>query len=149
MKRMWMAAAVAAVVLAGAARADFGGPPPATAPVSYPGAEYGNPDPGCQDRYGVHPLFRKLLWWKKDGDCGPGSCGAGGHAGGHFAGKGGCGPGGCGLGGRCGPGGCGAGGGVGTGMDGMGAPMGGTLVFPNHWYARGPRDYFMYDAPRR
>ncbi len=142
MKRMWMAAAVAAAVSAGAARADFGGPPPAAAPVSYPGAEYGASDPGCQDRYGVHPLFRRLLWWKKDGDCGPGGCAAGGHLAGRA---------GCGLGGRCGPGGCGAGGmgGMGGGYDGMGAPMGGTLVYPNHWYTRGPRDYFMLDLPRR
>jgi hypothetical protein len=151
MKRMWMAAAVVAAVSAGSARADFGGPMPPPMPTAYPGGMYGEGDPGCKERFGLHPLFKKAVWWKKD--CGDAGCGkAGGHFGGKghhggmFGGKGGCGPGGC-------PGGYGGGmwnGVPGSGMPGSpGAQRPGTLVFPHHWYARSPRDFFMYEAPRR
>lgn len=66
------------------------------------------------NQYGWNPILKKVLWWKKD-DCSKGNCG----------GKAGC------AGGNCGPG-------------ANGGPIGGTLVFPNHPFARSPRDYFMY-----
>ena len=64
--------------------------------------------------YGWNPMFKKLLWWKKS-DCSTGDCGKGSAC----------------AGGNCGPG----------GPPGI---TGGTLVFPNHQFARSPRDYFMF-----
>ena len=140
MKRIWMAvaAAVGLAVTAGGARADFGGPmAPAAPPVPAYGPGYGDPGSNTEDWYGLHPLLRKGLFWKKDTGCK--TCGKGGGCG-----KGGCGPGGY------GPYGAGMWNGQpGVGMPGTpGAAMPGTLVFPNHWYARSPRDYFMMDLPR-
>jgi hypothetical protein len=85
---------------------------------------WGTPVPGLQaakpqmpvgpvgDRYGYNPMLRHLMWWKKD-RCSPGD--------------------GC---NSCGPAGCGA-----PGM-GMMPGGGGMMAFPNHPYARSPRDWF-------
>jgi hypothetical protein len=35
------------------------------------------------------------------------------------------------------------------GYGGVGAPLTGPAAFPSHLYARGPRDYFMYDTDPR
>jgi hypothetical protein len=89
--------------------------------------------PDCahkEQRYGLLPIFRKAVWWKKDfgkpkgcSNCGPtvgGMYGYGGY-----------------------------GGVPGAGMPGTpGGQMPGTLVFPNHWYARSPRDFFMHGTGR-
>lgn len=63
MKRMMLAAAAVAG-LAMTAKADFGGPQ--APPAGYPGQPAGE---GCStcDKYGTHPLLRKLMWWKTDG----------------------------------------------------------------------------------
>lgn len=99
---------------------------------------------GCNDvRYGLHPTFKKLLWWQNDG-CS--TCGGGprlfGHTGGAnwnlFHRDGGCGRNGLFGGNNC------AGQPYGTNPYPNGVP--GTLVFPNHPYIRSPRDFFMSDA---
>ncbi|QEL16527.1 hypothetical protein [Limnoglobus roseus] len=66
-------------------------------------------------QYGWNPILKKIFWWKKS-DCSTGDCGKGGAC----------------KGGNCAP--------------PAGPPpfMGGTLVYPNHQFARSPRDYFMY-----
>lgn len=105
-------------------------------PTEFGGANvgYARHDP----RFGWHPLLRKLAFWKRDNTCG--TCGGGlfsrlrGRIGG--------------LGGGCGAGGCG-GDGFGHGGPAFnpypnGVP--GTLVFPNHYYTRSPRDFFMMDG---
>lgn len=80
-----------------------------------PGAGGGAAPPAnTANQYGWNPILKKVFWWKKD-DCSTGNCG----------GKAGC------PGGNCAP-----------AMGG--APVGGTLVFPQHQFARSPRDYFMY-----
>ena len=76
---------------------------------------------GCNDsRYGLNPFFRRLMFWKKDTQCGT-----------------------VGLRGR------GFGGGYGPGAGEEAAfnpyPNGvpGTLVFPNNPYIRAPRDWYL------
>ena len=65
-----MMAAAAVAGLAAMAKADFGGP--AMPPNGYPvqpamsGAPAGEGCSSC-DKYGTHPLLRKLCWWKADG----------------------------------------------------------------------------------
>jgi hypothetical protein len=152
MKRNWIAAAVALAVSAGAARADFGGPVMPPAPTAHPGGPmYGQQDPGARERYGLHPMLRRVVWWKADAggcaNCAPQAMGApmggGMPMGGYPMPM----PGGYGMGG-------GYGGGMGGGMPGAGMPgtpagqMPGTLVFPNHPYARSPRDFFMTEVRR-
>ena len=168
MQRFWIAAALGLAVSAGAAQADFGGPLMPPAPPNYPGGPMAGESPnGPRDRYGLHPLLRRVAWWSHDfggcQNCGPQSQPAmppvgmaspmpmppgGGHpmpmpmppGGGQPM------PGGYGMGGY-GPGVPGA---PGAGMPGTpGAQMPGTLVFPHHWYIRSPRDYFMSDARPR
>jgi hypothetical protein len=67
MNRMLLAAAALACVAVADARADWGATPPVPAyPYSAPpAAETSN-----VDRFGWHPVIRKVLWWKMDG----GSC---------------------------------------------------------------------------
>jgi len=92
----------------------------------------------CDGKYGIHPMFRKLFWWRKDCGCGekPRVLGRfGGLLGANAAG----------LASVRGP--------IdnGTPPPGIGYPgtpgagMPGTLVFPNHQYVRSPRDFFMQD----
>jgi hypothetical protein len=146
MKRLWTTVA-AAIGLAATARADFGGESPA-APPQMPGmynaGGYGQPPAPAPDKYGLNPILRRVVWWKKDfGGCA--NCGAPGHATvGGPAPYGGM-PYGAGV-----PYGGGMPGMMGgaPGMPGMGGQMPGTLVFPNHWYSRGPRDYFMMEPNR-
>ena len=122
MRRMWMAVA-AAVVTAGAGRADFGGPyiPPPAAPD--PENPYGPPP---ADKYGCHPALRKLFFWQKEAK--PAAPVSTPYPFGYGAGY--------------------------SGPPGVGYPgtpgnqMPGTLVFPNHQFNRGPRDYFMYEPGR-
>ena len=156
MKRLVLAA-LAAVGFAVTARADFGGPtvmprgqgqPPMMTPDEYRIQ---------QERYGLLPMLRRVVWWKPadpapapvpgqvphhpttgyvPGMSGPGMCqpGMGG-------------PGMYGAGMAPGMGGPGM---YGAGMYGPGM-MGpqGTLVFPHHPFARSPRDYFMWEPGRR
>lgn len=156
MKRIWLAviAAVAGLSVATEARADFGGPPIVPASHNHgaipeamggvPMYNEGVPAPAPAERYGLLPIFKKS-WWKKEKDpCANGACGSAKHSHGH-------GPGVIhGLFAPMGPSAYGAGpygGPPGVGMPGTpGAGMPGTLVFPNHPYARSPRDYFMWDA---
>jgi hypothetical protein len=77
------------------------------------------------DRYGFHPSFRKLLFWKKDkgegcSDCGGAGIGYG-KGGGEMY--------------NAGPG--------GPPMMGPANPQMGTLVFPQHTFVRSPRDWYM------
>ena len=150
MNRYWITAAVALAMSAGAAQADFGGPMAPPPPTAYPGGMmHGQPDPGLHERYGLHPMLRRVVWWKADAggcaNCAPKGVGApvgGMPMGGYPM------PGGYGMGGGHGMGG-GYGGVPGAGMPGTPAgQMPGTLVFPHHWYARSPRDYFMSDVRR-
>lgn len=140
MNRIWLAVAAAAGVVATAdvSRADFGGPPVGPPPAMYGSGGCG---PECEGRYGLLPLFRKAIWWKKDsGGCGTSK---------HGPRMGGCGPGGCGWGGGHGGYGTGYPMTPGVGYPGTpGAQMPGTLVFPNHPFNRGPRDYFMWEPGR-
>jgi hypothetical protein len=78
-------------------------------------------------RYGWNPLFRKLAFWKRDNACGT-------SGGGLFSR----------LRGLCGANAAGAGAGAEFNPYPNGVP--GTLVFPNHYYARSPRDFFMMDG---
>lgn len=113
MSRFLFALAVCAVVAASDARADFGTPPaPAQASA---GAAAGESSVG---QFGWNPIFKRMAFWKKKGDCNTGNCADG----------------------KCGPR---PGAGV-PGIPGNGMAMPGTLVFPTHPYARSPRDYFMY-----
>jgi hypothetical protein len=81
-----------------------------------PGPGYGPTADTGADRYGWHPIFRKLLWWQRD------ECGNRGWKGGkHVVAP---------------P----------YGVYGNPAGMPGTLVFPNHHYNRSPRDFFMLDV---
>ena len=74
--------------------------------------------PNAEEVYGLHPAIRKLFFWKKD----VGACKN------------------CKKQAPLPPG-------YGT-PGGPGGPQVGTLVFPNHPYARSPRDYFMYEPGR-
>ena len=146
MKRMMIAAAAALGVFAGSASADPGGyapPGPAAGgasagPIGAPGTLFGpGMDSGtAPDRFGFHPLIKKLF--HKGGcsscgggqDCGknplrnPGNWGAGGY-------------------GQNGP--AYNPGGFPPGAYGPNVPMQGTLVFPHQPFVRSPRDYFMLD----
>jgi hypothetical protein len=95
------------------------------------------PSGECEGRYGLLPLFRKAIWWKKDcGGCSGSGCGG---KPGLFGKAGGYGMGGYGY-GMAHPG---------VGYPGTpGAQMPGTLVFPNHPFNRGPRDFFMWEPGR-
>lgn len=84
---------------------------------------------GCKDcdpRFGVNPFFKKLMFWKKDTQCG--TCGR--------------------LLGGCGGKNC-----AGMPVGGHGGPafnpypegVPGTLVYPYNPYIRSPRDWFMQD----
>jgi hypothetical protein len=79
MRKLVFAAAVAAGVglSAADARAQFSGPPVHEMTGPGPGCEGGGcGKDGCH--YGLHPLLKKLLWWKKDDGCGKGGkCGKG------------------------------------------------------------------------
>jgi hypothetical protein len=91
---------------------------------------FGGACPECEraKRFGVNPLLQRLAFWKKDTECG--TCGIGGKL------KG------C-VGGLCGNNCGGSNGGAGYGGFNPypnGVP--GTLVFPQHPYARSPRDWF-------
>ena len=76
---------------------------------------------GSCEKYGWHPLLKIKNWFGKKKTCD--SCGKHGpRLGGH------------------------SGYGSGAGYGGLPADqMPGTLVFPNHPYARSPRDFFMYE----
>lgn len=157
MKRIWLTVA-AAIGLAASARADFGGPPPASPPQQMPdiynAGGYGQPPTPAPDKYGLNPILRRVVWWKKNfggcANCGP----QGGAPVGNPMPYGGM-PYGGGMPGM--PGGGMPYGGMpgmmgGAGMPGMpgmpGGGMPGTLVFPNHPYSRSPRDYFMAEPGR-
>ena len=80
--------------------------------------------PSCGDkRFGLHPMFTRLMFWKRNTPCG--SCGG-------IAGKLGC------KGGNCA--GVPTGGGAAFNPYPNGTP--GTLVFPYNPYIRSPRDWF-------
>ena len=82
-------------------------------------------------RFGWNPLFRKLAFWKQSNGCG--TCGSNGL----FSR----------LRGLCHGGGCGNSGyGQAPAFNPYPNGVPGTLVFPNHWYTRSPRDFFMLDA---
>jgi hypothetical protein len=98
MRRMLLAFAVV-MGFAAMAEANWGTPPVPSQPTG--------------NVYGWNPIFKKVLWRKKDNACSSGQCGGYGHGG---------------------PG------------AGMGNQPQGTLVFPNHPYARSPRDFFMWEA---
>jgi hypothetical protein len=136
MNRM-IAAAVAVLGLAGAAFAQTpAGPIQGVAAPGCAGCGAGGGfgssgigwGGGCKDcdpKFGVNPLFKKLMFWKKDTACG--TCG-------RLLGRGGC------LGNNC----------AGVGVGGAafnpypnGVP--GTLVYPYNPYIRSPRDWFMQD----
>jgi hypothetical protein len=136
MKRMILAAAAAAG-LAMSARADFGGPAVPSQGSSQPmtPAEYRIQ----QDRYGLLPMLRKVVWWKPTAPA-PGTPTAGvphhpttGHVPGMAGPM-------MGHPGMYGPG---------MGYPGMAGQPQGTLVFPHHPFARSPRDYFMWEPGRR
>lgn len=114
MNRMLLAlAAVTCGIAAGDARADWGGTPP---PVpAYPYTAPPETPKSTADRYGWHPMARKILWWRMDG----GTC--------------------KGCGGGCK--GCEAP----PPPYGVYPNMPGTLVFPNHQFNRSPRDFFMWE----
>lgn len=139
MKKILFAMAVAAgvVVSSNGANAQWGGPPGAGGmpggmgmgmpPGGMQGMPYG-PPPGASmapsgggaSPYGWNPMFKKVLWWKKDSSS---PCGKNGK-------------------------GCADANAVpapGSGLPGSpGASMPGTLVFPQNPYIRSPRDFFMY-----
>jgi hypothetical protein len=151
------------------------------APAGYPVAEAspvvmggGCPAGSCDRKFGLHPVLKKLMWWRADCGCQekPRILGNfGGLMGGNAAGRAilanggigtrGAGPFASGLGGA-GYGGPGAYGGLGDRIRAANAPgpipepgigypgtpgagMPGTLVFPHHQYVRSPRDFFMQD----
>jgi hypothetical protein len=102
-------------------------PADACAPPALPaGGDCGCPVCERERRYGINPLLKRLMIWKKDNVCGV--CGIKGKLAGCLRGCRNCGfvtpP-------------------PGIGYPGTpGAQMPGTLVFPNHYYSRSPRDWF-------
>ena len=127
MKRLLSAVAAAVAVLTAAGDAQAAGPLNGVAPTGVYAP--GTPD-GVEGRYGVLPWLRKGFFFKSGGGCA--GCGQpGGGCGG--AGQPGCGP--------VAPVGAGVPGYPQQGQPGAGMP--GTLVFPNHPFARSPRDFFM------
>ena len=130
MKRFVFAVAAAIALLAVGGNARAAGPLNGTVPtgVYTPAAA-----DGIEARYGVLPWLRKGFFFKSGGGC----AGCGQQA------QGGC--------GGVGQPGCGPVAPVGAGVPGYpqqgqpGAGMPGTLVFPNHPFARSPRDFFMYE----
>jgi hypothetical protein len=99
------------------------GPGPVASPYAVPvyGMAPPAPDEANGNRYGLHPVLKRLFHIKSD-SCGGGGCGDG--AGGKF-GK------------HKGPP-------APTPMYNNPA-QGGTLAFPQHPYVRGPRDFFLND----
>ncbi len=95
-------------------------------------AGYGQASVGCtgcgSGKYGLNPLFARLLFWKKDNACGMG-CGKLGRS---LFGCNNC----------AGMGGYGHGG---AGFNPYPNGVPGTLVFPNHQYIRSPRDWYMQE----
>jgi hypothetical protein len=93
-------------------------------------AGYGVASSGCTGcasaKFGLNPLFARLMFWKKDNGCGLG-CGK---LGGGLFGCNNC----------AGQGGYGHGG---AGFNPYPNGVPGTLVFPNHQYIRSPRDWYM------
>ncbi len=85
-----------------------------TPPRPSPDAGTQGPATSSAGQFGWNPILKKVFWWKKKDDCGTGGC-----AGGNCAGQG-------------------------AAAGGPPPFQGGTLVFPNHQFARSPRDYFMY-----
>jgi hypothetical protein len=85
--------------------------------VIAPGVYSAAPMDGVESRYGVLPWLRKGFFFKQTGGCA-----------------------GCGV--AAAPG-AGVPGYPQPGQPGMGMP--GTLAFPNHPFARSPRDFFMYE----
>ncbi|MGL4423804.1 MAG: hypothetical protein ACRCZF_24330 [Gemmataceae bacterium] len=78
MTRMLVALALS-VLAVECAKADWG-----TAPMPMPPGYGAPPAPSSSaNRYGAHPMFKKLMWWKKDDACAGGHCGhcAGGNCG--------------------------------------------------------------------
>jgi len=88
---------------------------------------------GVEARYGVLPWLRKGFFFKQTGGCA--GCGQQAQGGCGGVGQSPCGP--------VAPVGAGVPGYPQQGMPGAGMP--GTLVFPNHPFARSPRDFFMYE----
>ena len=117
MKRILFGVAAAIGLLGVTAGGQAAGPLNGTVATSTQGGAYAPPD-GIESRYGVLPWLRKGFFWKP---------GAGGCAG------------------------CGVPAQPGAGVPGYpqqgqpGAGMPGTLVFPQHPFARSPRDFFMYE----
>lgn len=140
MKRMILAA-VAAFGLMSVAAADHGGPvqgqvvgggcagcAAGAAPTTRSWAAPAAKECGCSEcekerKLGLNPLFKRLMFWKKDNECG--TCGIKNRLAGCL---------------KCGP--------FGGGHPGYGGfdpyPNGvpGTLVFPQHPYVRSPRDWY-------
>ncbi|MGL6076604.1 MAG: hypothetical protein ACRC8S_20815 [Fimbriiglobus sp.] len=121
MKRILCMIAAAFGVLALSGTANAAGPLNGTvAPTMIGGA---SANYGLEQRYGVLPWLGKNMWWRP----GAGSCQNCGPNGGH----------------PLPPPGYGVPGYPQPGQPGMGMP--GTLVFPNHPFARSPRDFFMWE----
>jgi hypothetical protein len=156
MNRIFILAAVGCGLLGGVASAQQMAPPPmgmAGGPVQgvvtggcggggcgQTAAAYGGANAGYarhDSRYGWNPLVRRLAFWKRDNSCGTSGGGLLSRLRGLAAGGGG-----------------GFGSGFGGGFSGQGGPafdpypngVPGTLVFPNHFYSRSPRDFFMTDT---
>ena len=171
MLRRIMLSSLGLLVSVGMAHAGFGAttqPKSEEAPVE--NAYYmpeAPPQPNA-GRYGVHPSIHQVIWGKKAtpaggcADCNQFGAMPYGYGPGYGAPQGYGGPQGCNLGqgangGYCHPifggpvfqGLFGPGEGFNPGGNaGPGQPAQGTLVFPNHPYARSPRDWYMYDARR-
>lgn len=131
MQRFLFAVAAAVAVLTAAGPAHAAGPMNGVAPT---GVYTPAPADGVEARYGVLPWLRKGFFFKHSGGCA--GCGDG-------VAKSPCG----------GPGQspCGPATAPGAGIPGYpqpgqpGAGMPGTLVFPQHPFARSPRDFFMWE----
>ena len=128
MKRFVFAVAAAIALLAVGGTARAAGPLNGTVPtgVYTPAAA-----DGIEARYGVLPWLRKGFFFKSGGGCA--GCGQQAQGGCGGVGQPGCGP--------IAPVGAGVPGYPQQGQPGAGMP--GTLVFPNHPFARSPRDFFM------
>ncbi len=130
MKRFVFAVAAAIALLTVGGNAQAAGPLNGTVPtgVYTPAAA-----DGIEARYGVLPWLRKGFFFKSGGGCA--GCGQQSQGGCGGVGQPGCGP--------VAPVGAGVPGYPQQGQPGAGMP--GTLVFPNHPFARSPRDFFMYE----
>lgn len=170
MLRRIMLSSLGLLVSVSLANAGFGvtSPPPKKVETPVENADYTESNQPYDSRYGVHPLIHQVIWGKKSTHasdcttCGPtqdmsmyppmGGYGMGyGQSQGYGSSQG------C-NGGNCHPifggpvfqglFGPGAGFGQGGGYQGPSQPAQGTLVFPNHPYARSPRDFYMTDTRR-